>query len=185
MKKQLSSSETNDLLAVLYERFQENMDRHPRINWDDIVTKLKANPEKLWSLFQMEISGGEPDLVVLDANANDYFFVDCSAETPKNRRSCCFDQKALDGRKLNKPATNAMEMAKQMGIEILDEEQYRILQNLGKFDLKTSSWIATPENIRKLGGALFCDRRYDSVFTYHNGADSYYAARGFRGILKI
>ncbi len=185
MKKILSEDAQQSLLTILKIRFEKNLERHPSLNWDKVEKKLLENPEKLWSINEMEATGGEPDAVIFDENSEEIIFVDCSVESPKDRRSCCFDQKALDARKLNKPATNAMEMVKQMGIEILDENQYRKLQELGKFDLKTSSWIATPEKIRKLGGALFCDRRYDTVFTYHNGADSYYAARGFRGIVKV
>ena len=165
------------------------MKRHKSIEWADVQAKLEKNPEKLWSLNEMEISGGEPDVVVLTANGNkktgEYFFYDCAAESPKGRRSICYDHEALEARKEHKPANSAVEMAADMGIEILTEEQYRQLQELENFDTKTSSWIQTPADIRKLGGALFCDRRYNTIFVYHNGAESYYAARGFRGLLKV
>ncbi|HCS20086.1 MAG TPA: DUF4256 domain-containing protein [Bacteroidetes bacterium] len=183
MKKQLSPEQTKDLLRILKTRFEKNMNRHKGMDWAIIQAKLEANPEKLWSLDDMETTGGEPD--VIGEDEGDYLFCDCSPESPKGRRSLCYDREALNSRKEHKPATSAMDMAKEMGIEMLSEEQYRELQTLGSFDLKTSSWIKTPDNIRKLGGALFCDRRFDHVFTYHNGAESYYAARGFRGMLWV
>jgi len=161
------------------------MNRHEGVEWDKVEAKLEANPAKLWSLSEMERTGGEPDVVGSDKKTGEYIFYDCSAESPKGRRSVCYDRAALEARKEHKPADSAIDMAAAMGIEILTEEQYRALQKLGAFDLKTSSWIMTPAAIRKLGGALFCDRRYDTVFTYHNGADSYYAARGFRGSLSV
>ena len=161
------------------------MNRHKSIEWNKVQTKLQANPEKLWSLNEMERTGGEPDVVDYDKKNGEYIFYDCSAESPKERRSLCYDREALNSRKENKPTDSAIDMAAAMGIEILTEEQYRELQQLGSFDLKTSSWVKTPADIRKLGGAIFCDRRYDTVFVYHNGAESYYAARGFRGSLKL
>lgn len=185
MKKIISAEEQQSLLDVLKTRFEKNTERHKNLAWERVEEKLLQNPEKLWSISEMEKSGGEPDVVVFDDKSEDIIFVDCSPETPKNRRSFCFDREALDKRKEHKPANSAMDSAKIMEIELLNETQYRKLQELGKFDLKTSSWIATPEKIRKLGGALFCDRRYDTVFVYHNGADSYYASRAFRGMLKI
>ncbi|WP_343565777.1 DUF4256 domain-containing protein [Sphingobacterium sp.] len=185
MKKSLSATDQAVLYEVLKQRFETNMNRHQDFAWEQIQHKLEENPAKVWSLHQMEQSGGEPDVIGIDPVNGAYLFVDCAEETPKGRRSLCFDQAALDSRKENKPVGSAMETAKQMGVELLTEEQYRQLQTLGQFDLKTSSWIQTPANIRKLGGALFCDRRYDHVFTYHNGAISYYAARGFRAILYI
>lgn len=185
MKKIISAKEQQSLLDVLKTRFEKNTERHKNLAWEKVEEKLLQNPEKLWSINEMEQSGGEPDVVVFDDNSEEIIFVDCSPETPKNRRSFCFDREALDKRKEHKPANSAMDSAKTMEIELLNETQYRKLQELGKFDLKTSSWIATPEKIRKLGGALFCDRRYDTVFVYHNGADSYYASRAFRGMLKI
>ena len=185
MSKQLSPEQTKELVAVLKSRFEKNMSRHTGLEWIKIQTKLEANPEKLWSLDEMEVSGGEPDVVGYDEETGEYLFYDCSAESPKGRRSYCYDRAAHEARKEYKPADTAMDVAEAMGIEILTKEEYRQLQQLGKFDLKTSSWIKTPDNIRKLGGALFCDRRYDTVFTYHNGAESYYAARGFRGLLKV
>ena len=184
-KRTLSKDQVDDLLNVLKTRFEKNMNRHKEIGWDKVNEKLRANPGKLWSLDEMEMTGGEPDVVGFDKKTGEYIFYDCSAESPKDRRSLCYDRKALDSRKENKPKNSALDLAADMGIEILTEEQYRELQQLGKFDLKTSSWIKTPDNIRKLGGALFCDRRYDHVFTYHNGAESYYAARGFRGALSV
>jgi len=183
-KKKLSSAEREELLRVLKARFEKNMNRHKGLEWAKVQTKLEANPA-LWSLNEMERTGGEPDVVGFDKKTGDYLFYDCAAESPNGRRSVCYDRKALESRKENKPKNNAMEMAAAMGIELLTEEQYRDLQTLGKFDTKTSSWIITPAGIRKLGGALFCDRRYDTVFVYHNGAESYYAARGFRGSLRI
>ncbi|MDQ3016496.1 MAG: DUF4256 domain-containing protein [Bacteroidota bacterium] len=183
-KKKLTLEESEELLSTLKTRFDKNMSRHKNLVWDEIEDKLEANPVKLWSLNEMELSGGEPDVITYDKNNGEYIFYDCVAESPKGRRSLCYDRKALDERKENKPADNAIEMADTMGIELLTEEQYRELQELGSFDLKTSSWVITPA-IRKHGGALFCDRRYDHVFVYHNGAESYYAARGFRGSLRV
>jgi len=182
-KKSLSLQESSELLAILRTRFEKNPNRHKGIEWAKVQAKLEAAPEKLWSLNEMERTGGEPDVVGQDKD--DYLFYDCSAESPKGRRSLCYDREALDFRKEYKPANSAMDLATEMGIEILTEDQYRELQQLGNFDLKTSSWIKTPEKIRKLGGGLFCDRRYDTVFVYHNGAESYYAARGFRGSLRV
>lgn len=184
-KKKLSSQQTKELLGILKTRFEKNMIRHKGLEWAKVLAKLEAKPEKLWSLDDMETTGGEPDLVGYDKKTGEYIFYDCSAETPKDRRSICYDGEALASRKEHKPKSSAMDMAADMGIEMLTEEQYRELQKLGEFDLKTSSWIKTPVNIRKLGGALFCDRRFDHVFTYHNGAESYYAARGFRGSLRV
>ena len=185
MSNTLSSIQSQDLLAILEERFKKNMHRHEGFEWTVVREKLAANPDKLWSLYRMEESGGEPDIIANDQQAEEYIFCDCSAESPKGRRSVCYDQEALNARKKNKPETSAMDMAADMGIEILTEGQYRQLQRLGEFDLKTSSWVKTPSSIRDRGGAIFCDRRYDSVFMYHNGADSYYAARGFRGLLRV
>lgn len=185
MSKKLSSQQSEALLNTLKERFTKNSNRHKGIEWDKVQAKLTANPAKLWSLNQMEETGGEPDVVGYDKKTGEYIFYDCAAESPKDRRSVCYDHEALEKRKEHKPANSAIEMAADMGIELLNEEQYRELQQLGKFDTKTSSWIITPANIRKLGGALFCDRRYETVFVYHNGAESYYAARGFRGALKV
>jgi hypothetical protein len=170
---------------VLKARFEKNMSRHEGLAWARVQTKLEANAEKLWSLSEMERSGGEPDVVAQDGRTGEYVFCDCSAESPKGRRSLCYDREALESRKQHKPVNNALDMAAGMGVELLTEEQYRELQRLGEFDTKTSSWIRTPSHIRKLGGALFCDRRYDTVFVYHNGAESYYAARGFRGSLRV
>jgi hypothetical protein len=183
--KRLSKEQCEELFKTLKTRFEKNMQRHKNLEWAKIQARLEGNPEKLWSLHEMEVTEGEPDVVGLDQTTDEYIFFDCSAESPKGRRSICYDRVALDSRKEHKPKNSAMDMAAEMGIEMLTEEQYRSLQELGKFDMKTSSWIITPENIRKLGGALFCDRRYDHVFVYHNGADSYYAARGFRGSLRI
>lgn len=183
--KELSPEKREELLSTLKARFEKNMNRHEGIEWDNVQAKLEANTVKLWSLNEMEGTGGEPDVVGLDQETGEYIFYDCSAESPKGRRSVCFDREALDSRKNHKPANSAMDLATEIGIELLTEEQYRELQKLGKFDLKTSSWVQTPANIRKLGGALFCDRRYETVFVYHNGADSYYAARGFRGSLRV
>lgn len=183
--KELSNEQREQLLETLQDRFEKNMHRHEGLEWDKVQAKLEANPEKMWSLHEMESTGGEPDVVDLDGKKDEYMFVDCSAESPKGRRSICYDRKALEKRKKNKPENSAMDVATAMGIEMLTEEQYRALQQLEAFDLKTSSWVQTPDSIRKLGGALFCDRRYDTVFVYHNGADSYYAARGFRGMLKV
>jgi len=184
-KKPLSPKESKELLATLKARFEKNMNRHKGLDWADVEARLKENPEKQWSLNEMETSGGEPDVVGRDNKRGEYIFYDCSAESPKGRRSLCYDREALDSRKEHKPENSAIEMAASMGIELLAEEEYRELQKLGDFDTKTSSWVMTPPEIRKLGGALFCDRRYDTVFVYHNGAESYYAARGFRGSLKV
>jgi hypothetical protein len=184
-KKKLSPEQHEELLSTLKARFEKNSNRHKDIEWAKLQSKLEANPDKLWSLNEMERTGGEPDVVDYDKKTNEYIFYDCSAESPKGRRSLCYDREALEARKENKPKDSAINLAADMGIEILTEEQYRELQELGDLDLKTSSWVKTPSEIRKLGGALFCDRRYDHVFTYHNGAESYYAARGFRGMLKV
>ena len=194
-KKKLSPEQREEILSTLKARFEKNMNRHKGLEWRDVQARLVANSDKdgaenLWSLSEMESTGGEPDVVVpmsvgKDKKTGEYIFYDCSPESPKGRRSFCYDREALEARKENKPENNAIDMAAAMGIELLTEEQYRHLQKLGKFDLKTSSWVKTPPGIRKLGGALFCDRRYDTVFVYHNGADSYYAARGFRGSLKV
>ena len=181
----LSKEQTADLLKTLKVRFEKNMTRHKGIDWHKVQSKLESNPGKLWSLNEMEVSEGEPDVVGYDKKNDVFLFYDCSPESPKGRRSVCYDRKALDSRKENKPKDSAMDMAEAMGIEMLTEEEYRELQKLGDFDLKTSTWILTPDKIRKLGGALFCDKRYDTIFTYHNGAESYYAARGFRGVLKV
>ena len=184
-KKQISSEESTELLNILRKRFEKNMNRHEKLDWSKIEEKLKSNPSKLWSLNEMEISGGEPDVVDYDKKTDEYLFFDCSAETPKNRRSFCYDREALDSRKENKPQNDVITVAQEMGVEILSEDQYRYLQTLGEFDLKTSSWVRTPKEIRELGGAVFCDRRYNTVFVYHNGANSYYAARAFRGSLRV
>ena len=184
-KKKLSPEQREELLKTLKARFEKNMNRHKGLEWAKIQAKLEANAENLWSLNEMERTGGEPDVVGFDKKTGEYIFYDCSAESPKDRRSLCYDHEALEKRKEHKPEDSAINMAADMGIEILTEEQYKELQQLGKFDLKTSSWVKTPSEIRKLGGALFCDRRYNHVFVYHNGAESYYAARGFRGSLKI
>src|SRR5438105_9191808 len=184
-KKGLSPEQREELLGALKARFEKNMSRHKGLEWAEIQAKLEASAEKLWSLNEMERTGGEPDVVGYDKKTGDYIFYDCSPESPKGRRSLCYDREALESRKENKPKDSAMDMAAAMGIELLTEEQYRDLQKLGNFDTKTSSWVKTPSDIRKLGGAIFCDRRYATVFTYHNGADSYYAARGFRGALRV
>jgi hypothetical protein len=184
-KKELNAQQRQELIAILKARFEKHPGRHKGIQWADVQAKLEAHAEKLWSVYEMERTGGEPDVIGLDKKSGEYLWVDCSAESPSGRRSLCFDREALDARKENKPAGSAMDMAAAMGIDMLTEEQYRDLQKLGSFDTKTSSWVQTPAAIRKLGGALFCDRRYDHVFLYHNGAQSYYAARGFRGILKV
>jgi len=184
-KKKLSSEQGKGLLSALKARFEKNMNRHKGIDWAKVLAKLEANAEKLWTLNEMEETGGEPDVVGQDKKTGEYIFYDCSAESPKGRRSVCYDHEALEKRKEHKPENSAIEMAADMGIEILTEEQYRELQKLGEFDTKTSSWVKTPSNIRNLGGALYCDRRYDTVFLGHNGADSYYAARGFRGSLQV
>lgn len=184
-KKNLSAEERETLLGELKARFAKHMGRHQGLDWAKVLARLEAAPEKLWSLHEMERTGGEPDVVGFDGKTGEFIFYDCSAETPKGRRSICFDAEALESRKEHKPKDSAMNMAAAMGIEMLTEEQYRELQRLGEFDLKTSSWVATPSAIRKLGGALFCDRRFDTVFLYHNGAESYYAVRGFRGSLRV
>jgi len=184
-KKKLSSEQRKELLLILKARFEKNINRHKGIEWAKVQAKLETNPEKLWSLNEMERTGGEPDIVHYDKNGDTYIFYDCSAESPKGRRSFCYDHEALESRKEHKPENSAVEMAADMGIELLTEEQYRELQKLGKFDTKTSSWIKTPADIRELGGAIFADFRYGKVFVYHNGAESYYAARGFRGSLSV
>jgi hypothetical protein len=184
-KKELTREQREQLLRTLKARFEKNMGRHQGLEWAKVHARLDANPEKLWSINEMERTGGEPDVVGHDKNTGEYIFYDCSPESPKGRRSLCYDREALDSRKENKPKGNAMEMAATMGLELLTEEQYRGLQKLGDLDTKTSSWVRTPSAIRKLGGALFCDRRFDTVFVYHNGAESYYAARAFRGWLKV
>lgn len=184
-QKKLLPEQSKELLSVLKARFGKNMNRHKGLEWANVLAKLESNPKKLWSLSEMERTGGEPDLVGYDKTTGEYIFQDCSEESPKGRRSLCYDGEALDSRKENKPENSAIEMAAAIGIEILTEEQYWELQNLGNFDMKTSSWVKTPPGIRKLGGALFCDRRYNTVFVYHNGAESYYAARGFRGSLRV
>ncbi len=185
MKKELSSKQQQELLSTLKARFEKNTTRHKNIEWAKVEAKMKSNNQKLWSLNEMETTGGEPDVVTHDKKTGEFIFYDCSAESPAGRRSFCYDRASLDARKENKPKNSAMDMAASMGIEILTEEEYRQLQELGNFDTKTSSWIKTPEAIRKLGGAIFCDRRYDHIFVYHNGAESYYAARGFRGSLRV
>jgi len=181
----MKAKEYEELLKTLKARFEKNMNRHKGLEWAKVQAKLETNPQKLRSLNEMETTGGEPDVVGHDKKSGEYIFYDCSAESPKGRRSICYDREALEKRKENKPKDSAMNMAAAMGVELLTEEQYRELQKLGDFDLKTSSWVKTPPEIRKLGGALFCDRRYDQVFLYHNGADSYYAARAFRGSLRV
>jgi hypothetical protein len=184
-KNSLSSKEREELLRALKARFEKHMNRHQGLEWAKVQAKLEADPEKLSSLNEMERTGGEPDVVEHDNRTGEYVFFDCSAESPKDRRSVCYDPEALESRKENKPGNSALDMAAAMGIDLLSEEQYRALQKLGVFDTKTSSWVKTPSDIRKRGGALFCDRRYDHVFLYHNGAESYYAARGFRGSLRV
>jgi hypothetical protein len=181
----LSRKQREDILNALHARFEDNMNRHKGLQWAKVQAKLEANAEKLWSLSEMERTGGEPDVVGHDEKTGEYIFCDCSEESPKGRRSLCYDRDALESRKEHKPKDNAMDMASAMGVELLSEEQYRELQKLGDFDARTSSWVKTPSAIRKLGGALFCDRRFDTVFVYHNGAESYYAARGFRGSLRV
>jgi hypothetical protein len=183
--KMLDTGKREELLSTLKTRFEKNMKRHNGLEWTQVQAKLEAKPEKLWSLNEMERTGGEPDVVGFDKQTGEFLFFDCSAETPKDRRNICYDRAALDARKEHKPEDSAMDMAAAMGIEILTEEQYQELQKLGNFDIKTSSWLITPEEIRKHGGAIFGDRRYDHVFVYHNGADSYYGARGFRGSLRV
>jgi hypothetical protein len=184
-KKELSPEQRDKLIEILKIRFEKNRNRHIGLDWDKIQSKLEANPIKLWSLHEMESTGGEPDVVGHDEKTNEYIFYDCSAESPKGRRSLCYDHEALDSRKEFKPENSAVDMAAEMGIEILTEEEYRELQQLGNFDTKTSSWVKTPSDIRKLGGAIFADFRYNTVFIYHNGASSYYAVRGFRGSLRV
>jgi hypothetical protein len=185
MKNKLSAKESTELLAILKARFEKNKARHKSIEWAAVQARLEAAPSKLWSLNEMEATGGEPDVVGLDKKTGEYIFYDCAAESPKGRRSICYDHEALEARKEHKPKDSAVNMANDMGIKLLTEEQYRDLQKLGEFDTKTSSWVATPVAIRKLGGAIFCDRRFDTIFTYHNGAESYYAARGFRGSVSV
>lgn len=185
MKKKLSADQQGELLKTLKTRFDKHKGRHKGIEWEKVNSRLEANAEKLWSLNEMESTGGEPDVVGIDKKTGEYIFYDCSLESPKGRRSLCYDHEALEARKEHKPADSAINMADAMGIEILTEEQYRELQQTGSFDTKTSSWVKTPADIRKLGGAVFCDRRYNTVFLYHNGAESYYAARGFRGALRV
>jgi Protein of unknown function (DUF4256) len=185
MKKELSPEQHKELLGALKTRFEKNMNRHQGFEWAKVQKKLEANPEKLWSLGEMETTGGEPDVVGHDKKTGEYLFYDCSLESPKDRRSLCYDREALESRKENKPKNNAMDMATAMGIELLSEEEYRELQNLGQFDTKTSSWLNTPSEIRKLGGAIFADYRFGRVFVYHNGAESYYAGRAFRGSLRV
>ena len=184
-KRELSVEQGKELLKILNNRFKKNMTRHPGLVWADVQARLEANPAKLWSLHEMERTGGEPDVVSHNEATGEYIFFDCSPETPAGRRNLCYDRAALDARREHKPANNAMDVAGDMGIDILTEEQYRELQNLGEFDTKTSSWLLTPPGIRSRGGAIFGDRRYDHVFIYHNGADSYYGARGFRGMLRV
>lgn len=183
--RKLSAKQRDDLLAVLKKRFEKNPQRHEAIDWSVVEERLKAEADRLWSLAEMERTGGEPDVIGRDESTGELIFVDCSAESPADRRSLCFDPDALEARKANKPADSATNLASAMGIELLTEKEYRQLQKLGEFDTKTSSWVKTPSRIRELGGALFCDRRYDTVFLYHNGAQSYYAARGFRGVLRV
>jgi hypothetical protein len=183
--KELSQKQREELLRALKARFEEDMSRHQSLQWAKVQAKLEANPERLWSLNEMERTGGEPDVVGYDERTGEYTFYDCSAESPEGRRNVCYDREALESRKEHKPKNSAIDMAAAMGIELLTEEQYRELQRLGDFDTKTSSWVKTPSDIRKLGGALFCDRRYNTVFVYHNSAPSYYAARGFRGSLRV
>ena len=184
-KKELSQDERDTLLSTLQKRFEKNKNRHKGISWKEVVARLETSPEKLWSLQQMEETGGEPDVVGQEKKSGEILFLDCSKETPKDRRSYCYDREALEARKEHKPKNNALDVAAEMGIELLSEEQYRELQQLGEFDLKTSSWLLTPDPVRALGGAIFGDRRYDRVFIYHNGVQSYYAARGFRGVLRV
>jgi len=181
----LAAEDRDELLETLHARFEKHKTRHPDVQWELVHVRLAAQPAKLWSLHEMEQTGGEPDVIGQDPTTGEYWFVDCAAESPQGRRSVCFDREARESRKEHAPQSSALEMAEAMGIELLSEAEYRELQQLGKFDLKTSSWVQTPAEIRKLGGALFCDRRYDHVFLYHNGAQSYYAARGFRGLLRV
>src|SRR5579862_3517563 len=184
-KKELSPKQREELLRALKVRFEKNVNRHKGLEWANAQARLEADAEKLWSLNEMERTGGEPDVVGHDKKTGEYIFYDCSPESPKHRRSLCYDREALESRKENKPKGNVLDMADAMGVELLTEEQYRELQKVGTFDAKTSSWVRTPSAIRKLGGALFCDRRFDTVFVYHNGAESYYAARAFRGLLRV
>lgn len=184
-KKELTPKQRDELLRVLKARFEKHMNRHEGVEWAEVQARLEANPEKLWSLSEMERTGGEPDVVGQDKKTGEYILVDCSAESPKGRRSVCYDREALESRKEHKPKDSAMDMAEAMGIQLLTEAEYRELQDLGDFDTKTSSWLMTPAAIRKLGGAIFANRRYDHVFVYHNGAESYYGARGFRGLLRV
>jgi len=184
-KKELPDERRGELLGIMKARFEKNMKRHKGLEWDNVLAKLEADPGKLWSLDEMELTGGEPDVVGHDTKTGEYIFFDCSAESPKDRRSLCYDRAAWESRKANKPENTAMDVAAEMGIALLTEEEYQELQQLGSFDLKTSSWIKTPSEVRKLGGAIFGDRRFDRVFVYHNGADSYYAARGFRASLRV
>jgi hypothetical protein len=184
-KKELSTEQQDQLLAILKTRFEKNSNRHKGFDWAKVEAKLKSNTNTLWSLNEMERSGGEPHVISYDKKTNEYIFCDCSGESPAGRRSICYDREALESRKENKPKDSAVGMAEAMGIELLTEEQYKAFQKVGKFDTKTSSWVKTPAAIRKLGGAIFCDFRYGQVFTYHNGAESYYAARGFRGLLSV
>ncbi|MBK9357364.1 MAG: DUF4256 domain-containing protein [Bacteroidales bacterium] len=185
IKKELSPDQNEATFITLKTRFEENMNRHRGLEWDKVQARLESNTGKLWSLHEMERTGGEPDVVGYDSQSGEFIFYDCSPESPKGRRSICYDREALESRKEHKPGNSAIDMADEMGIKILSEDQYRELQAIGSFDLKTSSWVETPAAIRKHGGAIFCDRRYDHVFVYHNGADSYYAARGFRGLLRV
>ena len=185
VKKDLAPNQIEELLNTLKTRFEKSQNRHKNIEWQQVQAKLEANPQKLWSLYKMEETGGEPDLVGYDSSSNEFIFFDCSEESPKGRRSCCYDQNALETRKEHKPKNSAAGMAAEIGIEILTEEQYRELQKLGKFDSKTSSWLKTPADIRKLGGGIFGDFRFNTVFVYHNGVESYYAGRGFRGVLRV
>lgn len=185
MKNKLSQQEQQKLIETLRNRFNKNMNRHKGLKWENVQERLEANPQKLYILDEMELTEGEPDVVEFDKKSGEFIFYDCAPESPKGRRSYCYDRAALDARKANKPANSAMDVANEIGIEILTEEEYRALQELGDFDLKTSSWVKTPEDIRKKGGAIFCDKRYGRTFMYHNGADSYYAARGFRGKLIV
>lgn len=183
--RNLPPQQRKELLNILKVRFEKNKNRHKAVEWAEVQARLEASPEKMWSLNEMEMTGGEPDVVSFDKKTGEYIFYDCSAESPKGRRSICYDHEALEARKEHKPQNSAVEMAADMGIELLSEEQYRELQGLGAFDTKTSSWVKTPSDIRRLGGALFCDRRYNTVFLYHNGAESYFGARGFRGLLRV
>jgi hypothetical protein len=183
--RDLTPGQCEEILGILKDRFEHNRIRHAEYAWTEVHTRLVANQDKLWSLYEMERTGGEPDLISFDHSDGEFIFYDCSAESPKGRRNVCYDREALEARKTNKPENSALDLAFVMGIEILTEEQYRKLQEKGAFDTKTSSWVKTPDKIRKLGGAIFCDRRYDNVFVYHNGAESYYSSRGFRGLLKV